>query len=109
MGVSGQLHASAALCSGERTPVPIVQEDGWASQTVWTQRLDEKSSSLCRGSNLDRLVVQSVVRHYILTELPALNCVAKHVYVSGSLSTNSCRWYALHDETEPHAQVRMVA
>jgi hypothetical protein len=28
---------------GERTPVPIVQEAGWASEPVWTQRLEEKS------------------------------------------------------------------
>jgi hypothetical protein len=31
---------------------------------VWTQRLEEKSSYLCRGSNLVRPVVQSVARHY---------------------------------------------
>jgi hypothetical protein len=48
----------------ERTPVPIVQEAGWAPEPVWTQRLEEKSFRLCRGSNLDRPVVQSVVRHY---------------------------------------------
>jgi hypothetical protein len=34
-------------------PVPIVQEAGWAPEPVWTQRLEEKSSRLCRGSNLD--------------------------------------------------------
>jgi hypothetical protein len=28
---------------GERTPVPIVQEVGWALEPVWTQRLQEKS------------------------------------------------------------------
>jgi hypothetical protein len=28
--------------AGERTPVPIVQEAGWASELVWTQRLGEK-------------------------------------------------------------------
>jgi hypothetical protein len=30
----------------------------------WTQRLEEKSFAPCRGSNRDRSVVQSVVRHY---------------------------------------------
>jgi hypothetical protein len=30
MGVSGQLHAPAALSPGERTPVTTVQEAGWA-------------------------------------------------------------------------------
>jgi hypothetical protein len=39
-------------------PVPIVQEAGWAPEPVWTQRLEEKSSCLWRGSNLDRPVVK---------------------------------------------------
>jgi hypothetical protein len=50
-----------ALPSGKGPPVPILQEAGWTPEPAWTQRLDEKS---CWGSNLDRLVVQSVVRHY---------------------------------------------
>jgi hypothetical protein len=37
---------------------------GWAPEPVWTQRLEKKSFGLCRGLNLDRLVVQSVARHY---------------------------------------------
>jgi hypothetical protein len=49
---------------GERTPVPIVQEAGWASEPVWTQSLEEKSFHLCRGSNLDLPVVQHVARHW---------------------------------------------
>jgi hypothetical protein len=64
MGVSGQRHARPRFTPGERTPVPIVQEAGWAPEPVWTQRLDENSFRLCRGLNLDRLVVQSVARHY---------------------------------------------
>jgi hypothetical protein len=47
-GVSGQHHAPAALYPRERTPVPIVQEAGWASEPVWTQRLEEKSF-VCAG------------------------------------------------------------
>jgi hypothetical protein len=46
------------LPPGKGPPVPIVQEAGWA------QRLEEKSFRLCRGSNLDRPVVQPVARHY---------------------------------------------
>jgi hypothetical protein len=38
---------------------------------VWTQRLEEKLSCLCRGSNLDRPVVQSVARHYTDWATPA--------------------------------------
>jgi hypothetical protein len=32
-----------ALPTGKGPPVPIVQESGWASEPVWTQRLQEKS------------------------------------------------------------------
>jgi hypothetical protein len=32
-----------ALPRGKDPPVPIVQEAGWASEPVWTQRLEEKS------------------------------------------------------------------
>jgi hypothetical protein len=53
-----------ALPPRKGPPVPIVQEAGWASEPVWTQRLEEKSFRLCQGSNLDRPVVQPVARHY---------------------------------------------
>jgi hypothetical protein len=39
----------------------------WAPEAVWTQRIEEKCFCLCRVSNLDRLVVQSVARHYWLS------------------------------------------
>jgi hypothetical protein len=41
------------LPPGKGPPVPIVQVAGWALEPVWTQRLEEKSFRLCRGSNLD--------------------------------------------------------
>jgi hypothetical protein len=53
-----------ALAPGKVPPVPIVQEAGWTPEPVWTQRVEEKSFRLCQGSNLNRPVVQSVVRHY---------------------------------------------
>jgi len=56
-----------SLTPGKGPPVPILQEAGWAPEPVWTQRLEEKSFHLCRGSNLDRPAVQPV---NILTELP---------------------------------------
>jgi hypothetical protein len=44
-GVSGQCHAPAALCPGERTPVPIVQEAG----LVWSGLDTEaRGKILCR-------------------------------------------------------------
>jgi hypothetical protein len=65
MGVSGQRHAPAALLPpGKGPPVPIIQEAGWASEPVWTQKLEEKASRLCQGSNIYRSVVQPVARHY---------------------------------------------
>jgi hypothetical protein len=54
-------------------PVPIVQEAGWASEPVWTQRLAEKMLCPRRGSNPDRPVVQPVVRHYTAWANPAPN------------------------------------
>jgi uncharacterized membrane protein len=53
-GVNGQRQAPAALLPpGKGPPVPIGQEAGWATEPVWTQRLEEKSFRLCRGSNLN--------------------------------------------------------
>jgi hypothetical protein len=43
-GVSGQRHAPAALLPpGKGPPVHIGQEDGWAPEPVWRQRIEEKS------------------------------------------------------------------
>jgi hypothetical protein len=55
---------SRALPPGKVPPVHIGQEIGWAPEPVWTLSLEEKISCLCRGSNLDSPVVQSVSRHY---------------------------------------------
>jgi hypothetical protein len=63
----GEWSASRPVCAlapGKGPPVPTAQEAGWASEPVWTQRLEEKSFRLWRGLNLDRPVVQPVARHY---------------------------------------------
>jgi hypothetical protein len=52
-----------ALVPGEEPSVPTMQEAVWAPEPVWTQRLEEKSFRLCRGSNINRPVVQPVARH----------------------------------------------
>jgi hypothetical protein len=65
--VGGEWSASRpcrALAQGKGPPVPIVQEAEWAPEPVWTQRLEEKSFCFCRGSNLDRPVIQPVARQY---------------------------------------------
>jgi hypothetical protein len=50
-----------ALPPGKAPPVPIVQEAGWASELVWTQRIEEKSVA----STGDRTpVAQSVAKQY---------------------------------------------
>jgi hypothetical protein len=65
MGVSGQRHAPAALCSGKRTPDTHCT-GGWVGLRAGLDtQAREKVFRLCRGSNLDGPVVQSVVRHYI--------------------------------------------
>jgi hypothetical protein len=68
MRMSSQCHTLAALSPGKGTPVPIVQEAGWASELVWTQRLEEKSFTSARDLTL---VIQSVVTHYTDWATPA--------------------------------------
>jgi hypothetical protein len=51
-----------ALVPRKGPPVPTGQEAGWIPEPVWKQRVQEKSFRLCRGSNLDRPVVQPVTR-----------------------------------------------
>jgi hypothetical protein len=75
-----------ALPPGKGPPVPIVQEAGWAPEPVWTQRLDKKSFCICRVSNLDRLVVQSVVRHYTDWATPA-PYICTYPYVHACMHT----------------------
>jgi hypothetical protein len=57
------------LALGKGPSVPIGEGAGWAPQPVWTQRLEEKSFCLCRGSNAGRPVCS---HDTILTELPQL-------------------------------------
>jgi hypothetical protein len=66
MGVSGQSHAPASLYPWGKDPwYPL---DRRASDPVWSQRLEEKSSA----SVADRTpVVQSVVSHYTDWATPA--------------------------------------
>jgi hypothetical protein len=59
-GASGQRHAP-----GKGPQVPTAKEAGWAPD------LEEKSFRLCRGSNLDRPVVQPVARQYTDWATPA--------------------------------------
>jgi hypothetical protein len=42
MWVSDQRHVPAALYPGKGPPVPIGYEAGWASELIWTERLEEK-------------------------------------------------------------------
>jgi hypothetical protein len=58
MEVSGQRHAPAAPRG--RPPVTTVQEAEWASELVWTQRLEENSFA---PDGIEPRFVQSVVRH----------------------------------------------
>jgi hypothetical protein len=84
-----------ALPPGKGPTVPIGQEAGWAPELVWTQRLQEESFCLCRGSYLDRPIVQSVVRHYSdwATPAPSCNLLAKILRVDTQLSIWNTRFY----------------
>jgi hypothetical protein len=57
-------HHGRALLPGKGPLVPTVQEAGWIPQLVWTQEARGKILFPCRGSNLDRLVVQPLTTHY---------------------------------------------
>jgi hypothetical protein len=64
MGVSGQCHALAVFCHGERTPSTHCT-GGWVGPRAGLDtEVRGKISCLCQGSKLDRQVVQSVARHY---------------------------------------------
>jgi hypothetical protein len=64
MAVSGQRHSLAALYPGERTTGTHCT-GGWVHPTAGLDtEAPGKISCLCRGSNLDRPVVQSVARHF---------------------------------------------
>jgi hypothetical protein len=45
-GVSSQLHPPTPFFPGKGPPVPIVQEAGWATEPVWTQRFEENFMGL---------------------------------------------------------------
>jgi hypothetical protein len=79
MGEWSASRPSRALPPGKGPPVLIVQEAGWTPEPVWTQRLEEKSSTFVG----DRTpVVQSVIRHYTdrATAAP-LKCFHTIVYI----------------------------
>jgi hypothetical protein len=70
-GVSGQRHASAAICAGERTPGTHCT-GGWVGLRAGLDT-EEKSFAL-PGIEPDRPVVQYVVRHYTDWGTPAPCC-----------------------------------
>jgi hypothetical protein len=57
--------------SGGRTPVPIVQAAGWGPRAGLDTEVRGQILCLCRGSNLNRPVVQPEVRHYTAWATPA--------------------------------------
>jgi hypothetical protein len=64
MRVSGQSHAPAALCPGERTPVTHCTDGLVGLRAGLDTEARGKVLCLCQGPNPDRPVVQPVVRHY---------------------------------------------
>jgi hypothetical protein len=82
-----------ALPPGKEPPVPTVQGAGWAPESVWTQRLEEKSPA----SVGDRTpAAQSVVRHCTdwatrLTALPWQRLLMLSHIAQKSLTANDRR------------------
>jgi hypothetical protein len=66
MGVSGR--AGRALPPGKGPPVPIVQEAGWETEPVWTQRLEEKSSAPVGDGNIRAVLFSNfsgILRNFV--------------------------------------------
>jgi hypothetical protein len=51
------------FCPGQRTPVPIVQETGWAPEPVWTHRLEIKEGVFKFVHPLSSTVSVDISRH----------------------------------------------
>jgi hypothetical protein len=64
MGMCGQRHAPAALCPRERTPGTHCTGSWVGFRAGLDTEVRGKILFPCRGSNPDRPVVLSVVRHY---------------------------------------------
>jgi hypothetical protein len=92
---------------GKGPLIPTEQEAGWAPEPVRSQWQEEKSFFLCRESNLDRLVIQSVARHHtawatrlilwyctfskgIMTNVRAHCCLVMRCSVHGDTAVKSC-------------------
>jgi hypothetical protein len=94
-----------ALAPGKGPPVPTGKEAGWAPQPVWTQRLEEKSFRLCRGSNLDRPVVQPVATHYTDWATWITHLVTRRPdFLTRQFNTRQVRW-TIKNFNPPHLQV----
>jgi hypothetical protein len=80
MGASGQRHAPAALYPRERTP-GTHWIGGWVGRRAG---LDAEARRRilcpCRGSNLDRSIVQPVVRHYTAWATAAHKVLSINMY-----------------------------
>jgi hypothetical protein len=57
MEVSGQLHAPADLTAAKQGPVPVVEEDGFAPEPVWT--VWRRDTLLSLPENKPRILVRA--------------------------------------------------
>jgi hypothetical protein len=79
MGVSGHRHVPPTIYSPGKGPsVPIGQEAGWVTESVWKQRLEEKSFSM---PGIEPRSPGRPIRSEdtILTELPWLLCLVLRI------------------------------
>jgi hypothetical protein len=107
MGVNGHLHAPAALCSGERTPGTHCT-GGWVGPRAGLDtEVRGKILCPCRRSNLDRPVVQPVVRHYTDWATPAPHKRIQYdINITKSKTCTS--WSTLTSNRDIHATSRSM-
>jgi hypothetical protein len=91
------------LPPGKWSPVPTRQDAGWAWEPVWTQRLEEKSSFLCRRSNPDRPVVHFLASHYTDWATPAPGNTVYHSRF------RSFQYFAMANTLEMYAWQNYIA
>jgi hypothetical protein len=106
MGVSGQRHAPAALYPRGKNPrYPLDRRlGGWVGPRTGLDAGARRKICPCLGSNLDRQIVQPVVRHYTAwaTAVPYV-----HIFCSTFCSLDEIQWIS-SGRSENHASLILI-
>jgi len=71
--VNGQLHAPAALLSGEEPLLSVGYEVGWTPEPVWTLRTIDVSL-MCSVRNLTTIPTRCLSLFTLVSELFCIHC-----------------------------------